>query len=65
VFGEDLQLRWDCSDAKTLIGELVDEAIGPIIRKYSRGSNKKYREFEPWEKEFIEQTIMTDPPREY
>lgn len=59
VFGHDLQLRWDCSDASTLIGELVEDALGPIAdRKYSRDS-KEYREFEPWEKKFIEQTIMT------
>jgi hypothetical protein len=65
VFGEELQRHWRSSDADELAEKLIWDANEAIVeRKYSRDSKSNtYREFEKWEKRFIEQTIMVSDRR--
>jgi hypothetical protein len=61
VFGEQLQDRWNSSDADELARELIGDANEAVRdRKYSRDAlSQSYREFAPWEIRFIEQTVMS------
>ena len=59
VFGTDLQDRWHSSDPSVLLDELLDDAEVAITeRRFSRDSRKKaYRNFEPWEEQFIRERL--------
>ncbi len=60
VFGLDLQNRWNSSNGNDLLESLLDDAEVAIHdRTYSRDpTSKTYKPFQPWEKRFIEETIM-------
>ena len=62
VFGLDLQVRWNSKDANFLLESLLSDAEAAILNQTFSRDKGTYRDFVPWEKEFICNAIMVSDP---